>query len=251
MIPVPSLSSDWRQLTVGLVLPDVAFGAAVDVDDLLDEPELHFSATPSSSRLLLLPRAGSFTRLVLEWENLPEIGVFTAGAAPGDALPPEQTARLETWMRDVAVICHAMRDAIREASERAVDDAAAGASESLPRREAASTRVVSAHIGTSVAGPDPALPFGVVDVVVGDHPGLMLFVDRATGETLGRRITTRDGDEVVAVRFEPLAASVQPALLQAWYDQHIAREVLFDDVWQVYVHLITGLDAPASVHSPG
>ncbi|BDZ51861.1 hypothetical protein GCM10025867_41020 [Frondihabitans sucicola] len=186
MTPTESHTARWRELTVGLLLPDVAFGAAVDIEGLLVEPELHFAATPVSSRLLLMPRAGTFSRLLLEWENLPEIGVFTASTITVAPLLPDQIARLETWMRDVAVVCHANRDRIREASERAVRDAAAGLDTSLPPNEAARAHVVSAHVGTSVVGPQPGSTFGVVDVVgVVDSPDEMWFVEHETGSCSG------------------------------------------------------------------
>lgn len=238
----------WREITIGLILPDSAFGAAVDVDDLLDDPELHFAATASSSRLMLMPQAGAFSRLLLEWETLPEIGVFTSSALTLAPVMPDQLARLETWMRDVAVVCHGLRDRIREAAERAVRDAALGHDTSLPANVAPRSHLVSAQVGTSVAGPGEASPFGVVDVeAVPGSIDEMRFVRRETGETLGRRITRRDGDEIVDVALLPVADGVDVAELVTWYDQHIAREVLFDDVWQVYVHLIAGLDAPASI----
>jgi len=249
-----SPTTAWRGLTVGLAIPDVAFGAAVDVDDLLVEPELHFTAAPSSSRLLLMPRAGSFTRLLLEWENLPEIGVFTAGTFGASPLAPGDVDRLETWMRDVAVLCHAARGTIREAAERAVRDAALGLDTSLPeagdgRLDGAgggSAHVVSARVGTSVAG--PLARYGVVDVIPSDEShDEMWFVARATGARLGRRQTVRVGGEVLDVVVEPLAPDVRRSTLTGWFDQHIAREVLFDDVWQANVHLLAGLDAPASI----
>jgi hypothetical protein len=258
MTDAPDFTALWRGVTVGLLLPDPAFGAAVDIDGLLVEPELHFAATAHSSRLMLMPRAGTFSRLLLEWESLPEIGVFTVGSLPPHPFDDAQTSRLETWMRDVAVLCHGSRDRIREAAERAVRDASEGHGTSLPPNTAPRTHLVSARIGTRVVGPDQGSPFGVVDVtaprLVGpdtEAPGTSLdavsFVERGGGADLGRRVTRRLGDEVVDVSFEIDDPRVAVSDLVGWYDQHIFREVLFDDVWQVYVHLIAGLDAPANV----
>ncbi|GAA4677966.1 hypothetical protein [Frondihabitans cladoniiphilus] len=256
----PSLGSAalWHELTVGLVLPDRVFGAAVDIDGLLSDPELHFAATLTTSRLLLMPRAGSFARLSLEWETLPEIGVFTAAMPPGDdSLTADDRGRLETWMRDVASSCHALRDRIRESAERAVRDASEGQDTSLPESLPPHAHVVSAHVGTRVVGPSEGSPVGAVDVAGAGsgaaHPPLdavtdeSVFVERATGRVLGRRRTTRVEGEVVAVDYRAEDARVGRADLVRWYDQHIDREVLFDDVWQVYVHLLAGLEAPATV----
>ncbi|AMM21932.1 hypothetical protein AX769_19525 [Frondihabitans sp. PAMC 28766] len=261
----------WRGLTVGLVVPARAFGAAVDIDGLLIEPDLHFAATPTTSRLMLMPRAGAFSRLLLEWETLPEIGVFTASAWGPAPFADTELARLETWMRDVAVTLHSTRDRIREASERAVHDASSGLDTSLPTTVPEGAHVVSAVVGTRVSGPHPDAPFGVVDVsparATGPESGEMLFTQRSTGRLLGRRITTRDGDEIASARFEPAvdasdtsadgtsahgtsadgARAATEADLAEWYEQHIFREVLFDDVWQVYVHLAAGLEPPVSV----
>ncbi|MCU1526917.1 MAG: hypothetical protein JWP75_680 [Frondihabitans sp.] len=249
---MPDFTLLWRDLTVGLALPDRAFGAAVDVDSLLIEPELHFAATPTSSRLMLMPRLGTFARLLLEWETLPEIGIFTASQAfLPEKFDEEQLRRLETWMRDVAVVLHANRDRIREAAERVVRDAAQGLDRSLPTGSSAHTHVVSAHVGTRVTGPAAGASHAVVDVIgpvadTGDTD-ISEFTDRVTGVRLGRRLTRRADDEVVEVVYLPLAEGVTETDLVLWYDQHIFREVLFDDVWQVYVHLIAGLDAPANV----
>ncbi|RKR72996.1 hypothetical protein C8E83_0078 [Frondihabitans australicus] len=252
--PVPL----FRGLTVGLVLPDRAFGAAVDIDGLLVEPDLHFQATARSSRLLLMPRLGAFSRLLLEWENLPEIGTFTARTFPpgaGAAAPfdDDELHRLETWMRDVAVLLHQHRDRIRASAERAVRDASAGLDTSLPDEVPEHSHVVSAVIGTRVAGPSASTPFGVVDVseprILPSRPSTdeMLVTERSTGRLLGRRITERAGDEIVSVDLHPELPAVDEALLSSAYEQHIVREVLFDDVWQTFVHLLAGLEAPASV----
>lgn len=183
----------WRDLTVGLSLPDAAFGAAIDIDGLLVEPDLHYTATAESSRLLLMPRAGTFTRLLLEWETLPEIGIFSATSFPADAFDSAELARLETWMRDAAFLLHSHRDLIRGSAERAVADAASGRDTSLPRTTTPSSHVVSVHVGTRVGEP----------------------------------FETGDAAQT--------------------YDQHIFRELLFDDLWQAHVHLLAGLDAPASI----
>jgi hypothetical protein len=260
MTPTTTSGAPWRELTVGLLLPEAAFGAAVGIDTLLTDPELHYTAAPASSRLLLLPRAGTFSRLLLVWENLPEIGVFTAAAMTIAPMLPEQIARLETWMRDVAVVLHANRDRIREASERVVRDATLGLASSLPSTDAPRSHVVAAAIGTNVAGPSPDTPFGIVDIraenpepdsSTSEADQVVRFVQRATDLELGRRITRRSDSEIHAVALVPALAGVTPSQLADWYDQHIAREVLFDDVWQVYVHLVAGLDAPASIRDFG
>jgi hypothetical protein len=231
----------WRELTVGLVLPDRAFGAAVDVDGLLVEPDLHFAATPTTSRLMLMPRLGAFARLLLEWETLPEIGVFTAGAFGPSVFTDRETAALETWMRDVAGVLHANRGRIRESAERAVRDASAGLDTSLPAELPSHAHLVSATVGTRVTGPEGGDPLGVVDVEPAAEPADgMLFVQRDTGRMLGRR--------TAAGALDPAgSADVTADDLAGWYDQHISREVLFDDVWQVYVHLVAGLEPPANV----
>jgi hypothetical protein len=247
----------WRGVTVGFSLPDRAFGAAVDVDELLADPELHYQAAPETSRLLLLPRAGTFSRLTLEWETLPEIGVFAAPPLPAGLGPSPfdetETWRLETWMRDVAGVLHANRDRIRATAERAVSDAAAGRDESLPREASPRAHVVSARVGTRVAGPTPGSRFGVVDVarapVVAGAPALdeVVFVERSTGRPLGSRVTVRSDDGIAGAAYEATAPGVTTRDLEGWYDQHIAREVLFDDVWQALTHLVAGLETPASV----
>ncbi|ARC57664.1 hypothetical protein AS850_11335 [Frondihabitans sp. 762G35] len=247
----------WRGLTVGFALPDRAFGAAVDVDGLLGDPELHYQASPETNRLLLMPRAGTFARLTLEWETLPEIGVFAAPPLPAalaaSPFDEAETSRLETWMRDVAGVLHANRDRIRATAERAVSDAAAGLDESLPREAPPRAHVVSSRVGTRVAGPDPGSRFGVVDVVrapiSAGAPALdeALFVDRETGRPLGSRVTLRAADGIAGAAYEATATGVTTRDLQGWYDQHIAREVLFDDVWQALTHLVAGLETPASV----
>jgi hypothetical protein len=231
----------WRELTVGLVLPERAFGAAVDVDGLLVEPDLHFTAAPTTSRLMLMPQAGAFSRLLLEWETLPEIGVFTAGTLGPSVFTAGQVARLETWMRDVAVVLHANRDRIRESAERAVRDASAGLATSLPGRLPEHAHVVSATVGTRVTGPAEGARFGVVDVVPAAEPGAgTLFVERGSGRLLGRRSGAGELDPA-------RGTGVGDDDLAGWYDQHIFREVLFDDVWQVHVHLVAGLEPPANV----
>lgn len=248
----------WRGLTVGIALPDRAFGAAIDIDGLLVEPDLHFQATPGSSRLMLMPRLGAFTRLLLEWETLPEIGRFTAttypqGAGAAGAFDARQLARLETWMRDVAVVLHENRDLVRASAERAVRDASTGAETSLPDAVPPRSHVVSAVVGTRVTGPSADSAIGVIDVgapVILPHrpeSDEMVFTERATGRIVGRRITERSGDDIVSVELRPEGPGTTEAVLAAAYEQHIVREVLFDDLWQTFVHLIAGLEAPASV----
>jgi hypothetical protein len=248
----------WRGLTVGIALPDRAFGAAIDIDGLLAEPDLHFQATQGSSRLMLMPRLGAFTRLLLEWETLPEIGRFTAttypqGSGAAGTFDERELARLETWMRDVAVVLHENRDLIRASAERAVRDASAGAETSLPDHLPPRTHVVSAIVGTRVTGPAADSELGVIDVgaprILPHRPGSdeMVFTERATGRVVGRRITERSGDDIVSVELRPEVPGTTEATLAAAYEQHIVREVLFDDLWQTFVHLVAGLEAPASV----
>lgn len=245
----------WRGFSAGLVLPDRAFGAAIDVDGLLIDPDLHFAATPTMSRLMLMPRAGTFSRLLLEWETLPEIGEFTAAVFPAGAPSPfdaREIARLETWMRDVASMLHANRDRIRESAERCVRDASAGLDRSLPGALPDRAHVVSAVVGTRVDGPSVGSLFGVVDVLPeteSPERDTVVFVERSTGRRLGHRVTDRRGDQVIDVRLVVDGSDPRPGRdeLATWFDQHIEREVLFDDVWQVYVHLLAGLEAPASV----
>lgn len=246
-------ASRWRDLTVAIELPPAAFGAAVDVDDLLSDPDLHFATGAPTSRLVLMPRLGTFSRLVLEWETLPEIGIFSATSWPADTFTTAEIARLETWMRDVASVCHAHRDRVRATAERAVRDASSGLDRSEPRAVGvgdAMGHVVSAHVGTRAAGPTPGARYPIVDVTgpVGAplDPSVreLRFVDRASGTELGRRVSAHDDAESA---FEPLSDGVTRDDLADWYDEHIVREVLFDDVWQVCVHLLAGLEAPADV----
>lgn len=277
----------WRDLSIAFELPEAAFGAAIDVDDLLVEPDLHFAVGSPTSRLVLMPRLGTFSRLVLEWETLPEIGVFSATSWPADSFTEAEVARLETWMRDVASILHSHRDLVRTTAERAVRDASSGLDRSDPdtvvdgetvttaddavarsdrthvaSAHVAAAHVVSAHVGTRAAGPAAGALYPIVDVTgpvsapsdsapsdsapSDPAPSMreLRFVDRASGTVLGRRRAER-ADAPTA--FEPLADDVSTDDLTGWYDEHIVREVLFDDVWQVCVHLLAGLEAPASV----
>ena len=266
MTPPPAPPA-WHDLEVGLVLPDRAFGAAVDVEGLLDEPDVHYSATLGSSRLLVMPRAGTFSRLSLEWQTLPEVGVFAAHSFPPEEYDPGELARLETWMRDVASTCQALRGRIRESAERVVRDAAEGLERSLPDEAPDWAHVVTTHLGSLVVGPpalppqldDERTPVGVVDV---DGPSdstagasrlepaavdEWVFRERAGGAVLGRRRVQRLGGEAGVLSYEVLDARVASSDLERWFDQHIVREVLFDDVWQVYVHLLAGLEAPLNV----
>jgi len=252
------MPSPWRDVTIGFVLPEIAFGAAVSIDGLLEEPELHFAPGPAGSRLTLIPRVTTFARLLLEWETLPELGTFTASSLPGTAalsFDAAELARIGQWMRDVATHLHAYRRRIVEASERAIRDASAGLDRSMPEEPTThdsnvrGVHVVSARIGTRVAGPTGPEGLGVVDLLP-DPAGDGVFVERATRRILGRRSTLRRADGGVEVDYrvdDDAPQNVGRTELDGWYDQHIAREVLFDDVRQTYVHLIAGLDAPLSV----
>jgi len=267
---VPARATGWRDVTVRVAVPALARRAADDVRHLLHEPELHYASGLRLGTLALLPRPGALTRVVLSWEWSVEAASFAVHSLDGSAYEAPEAAALESWLRVAARRLDALDDVLDRAAAHVVADVAAGLDVSTPslarpapdgtgsrgdddraRDADLDLVVVEAHLGTSVEPPRPAAAHARVEVVVPDgaDPGWEAFVDASTRETLGfRRTLDEDGTPVA---FSYLVADhvddVDVADLVHWHDQHILGQLLAEDVRQACVHLLSGLESPASV----
>lgn len=136
-------------------------------------------------------------------------------------------------------------------ADGAADGAAGYGGAGLATAGPATTTLRTATLGTRLASPVAGAAHAVVDVTLPDasDPGWEVFVDAASGQTLGyRRTLDADGS---AYAFSYLVADdvddVTPDDLVVWHDQHIQRQLLVEDARQAYVHLLAGLEPPVSV----
>jgi hypothetical protein len=250
----PGPATPWRDVVAQFSVPRSARPAADPVRDLLDEPELHWTPGLRRGVLALLPRPTALLRVVLTWEWSVEAADFAVHSLEPAPFTSDEVAALENWLRDAARRIVREQDAVEAAATRVVDDVVAGHDLSAPPRPAGlvdDTIVASAVLGTRVAGPDPASPFGRVDVRLPDpgDPGHEVLVDVATGTLLGHRTTLAEQGDPWAFRYVVADGvdEVTTADLVHWHDQHIQRQMLADDARQALVHLLAGIDAPASV----
>jgi len=271
---LPARATGWRDVTVRVAVPALARRAADDVRHLLHEPELHYASGLRLGTLALLPRPGALTRVVLSWEWSVEAASFAVHSLDGNAYAAPEAAALESWLRVAARRLDALDDVLDRAAAHVVADVAAGLDVSTPSLARTAPGgdgdgtvphgrddrvhdaeldlvVVEARLGTSVEPPRPGAAHARVEVVVPDgaDPGWEAFVDASTRETLGfRRTLDEDGTPVA---FSYLVADhvddVDVADLVHWHDQHILGQLLAEDVRQACVHLLSGLESPASV----
>ncbi|WP_423919259.1 hypothetical protein ACPEEZ_11970 [Frigoribacterium sp. 2-23] len=255
----PIRVTPWRDARVSFAVPLAARGAAADVLDLLDDPELHFSAGLRRGHLALLPSPLALTRVVLSWEWSVDAADFVVHSFEATPFDTAQRSRLERWMRASAVrLVAAQHDIDTAASDTAgrvargdgVESAAQVAIGGAAHDDDGPVEVV---IGTALASTvDPATR--LVDVRLPDptDPGWEVFVDARNGDTLGYRQTLqRDGEPYAFSYFvADHVDEVTPGDLVHWHDQHIQRQMLDEDIRQVMVHLMSGLEAPASVRYP-
>jgi len=255
---VPVRATPWRLVRVSLAAPPESLVAADGVRDLLDEPELLWSPGLRQGTLAVLPRPGALTRVLLSWEWSVEAAAFTVQSWEPEPFSPAEAAALESWLRATALRLRDAEPAVEAAARRVVDDVAAGHDVSPAAPHDGSLVVVEARIGTAVVAPDARATHPRVDVLLPDpdDPGRESFVDARTGEALGERRTLEAGGEAVAFRYvvaepvegaEPQAHAVTVDDLAHWHDQHIQRQMLADDVRQAAVHVLAGIDPPASV----
>jgi len=250
----PGRATPWRDVVAKFSVPRSARPTAEPVRHLFDEPELHWTPGLRRGVLALLPRPTALLRVVLTWEWSVEAADFAVHSLEPDPFTADELAGLERWLRDAARRIAHEGDAVEAASTRVVDDVVAGLDRSAPPRPpglVGDAAVVSAVLGTRVAGPDGASPFGRVDVRLPDpgDPGHEVLVDVTTGTLLGHRTTLSEQGDPWAFRYVVADGvdDVTTADLVHWHDQHIQRQMLADDARQALVHLLAGLDAPASV----
>ena len=251
----PSLASPWREVRIDFVVPESSAAAAADVRRLLPEPELHWAPGLRRGTLAVLPHPAALTRVLLSWEWTVAAADFSVHSFDDSPFSADERAALESWLRGAAARLQLLDGALEAAVERAVTDVASGSDRSAPPAGVPDGPVVGAVLGTRVAVPDARSAHPRVDVALPDgaDPGWEVFVDAVDGERLGYRRTLDDDGEPYA--FSYLVADhvddVSPDDLRHWHDQHIHRQLLADDVRQAYVHLLAGLDAPASVTYSG
>ena len=271
---VPDRATPWRDVVAEFDVPADARASADLVRPLLDDPELHWTPGLRRGVLALLPRSTAMVRVVLSWEWSVEAADFSVHSLEPEPFSSDDLVVLEGWLRDAARRLASEGDAVEAAVARVVDDVVSGLDRSAPPRSTSTSAdddVVSdpdgapAHttgtavLGTRVAGPDTESGHGRVDVRLPDpgDPGHEVLVDVSTGRLLGHRTTLADEGDPWAFRYVVVAeveagpaegpAEVVPADLVHWHDQHIQRQMLADDARQALVHLLAGLDAPASV----
>jgi len=271
---VPDRATPWRDVVAEFDVPADARASADLVRPLLDDPELHWTPGLRRGVLALLPRSTAMVRVVLSWEWSVEAADFSVHSLEPEPFSSDDLVVLEGWLRDAARRLASEGDAVEAAVARVVDDVVSGLDRSAPPRSTSTSAdddVVSdpdgapAHttgtavLGTRVAGPDAESGHGRVDVRLPDpgDPGHEVLVDVSTGRLLGHRTTLADEGDPWAFRYVVVAeveagpaegpAEVVPADLVHWHDQHIQRQMLADDARQALVHLLAGLDAPASV----
>ncbi|WP_209560187.1 hypothetical protein [Frigoribacterium sp. PvP032] len=256
----PDRATPWRDVVAEFVVLSSARTSADLVRPLLDAPELHWTPGLRRGVLALLPRSTAMVRVVLSWEWSVEAADFSVHSLEPDPFSSDELVVLEHWLRDAARRLAAEDDAVGAAVTRVVDDVVSGLDRSAPpRRAGADETLVSAVLGTRVAGPDPTSAHRRVDVRLPDpgDPGHEVLVDAETGRLLGHRTTLAEHGEPWAFRYvvvDDTAADTDGGRsgvttddLVHWHDQHIQRQMLADDARQALVHLVAGLDAPASV----
>ena len=268
---VPDRATPWRDVVVAFDVPSGARASADRVRPLLDAPELHWTPGLRRGVLALLPRSTEMIRVVLSWEWSVEAADFSVHSLEPDPFTPDELAELERWLREAARRLTAEGDAVEAAMTRVIDDVVTGLDRSTPVRSSAAAAdsnsnsnsnsnddtIGTAVLGTRVARPDEASPHGRVDVRLPDtgDPGHEILVDVATGRLLGHRTTLADDGDPWAFRYVvaddaiPVddTVGVTTGDLVRWHDQHIQRQMLAEDARQALVHLVSGLDAPASV----
>jgi hypothetical protein len=252
----PGRPTPWRDVVAEFVVPGSARASADLVRPLLDDPELHWTPGLRRGVLALLPRSTAMVRLVLSWEWSVEASDFSVHSLEPDPFSSDELPVLEHWLRDAARRLADEGDAVEAAATRVVDDVVSGLDRSAPpRRAGADETLGTAVLGTRVAGPDPRSPHGRVDVRLPDpgDPGHEVLMDAVTGRVLGHRTTLAEHGQPWAFRYvvdddsSRGPSGVTTDDLVHWHDQHIQRQMLADDARQALVHLIAGLDAPASV----
>ncbi|TWX40061.1 hypothetical protein ES689_00780 [Frigoribacterium sp. ACAM 257] len=264
---VPGRATPWRNVLVEFEVPSGARASADRLRPLLDDPELHWTPGLRRGVLALLPRSTAMVRVVLSWEWSVEAADFSVHSLEPDPFTPDELVVLERWMRASARRLASADDAVEAAVTRVVDDVVSGLDRSAPPRSGVPRAVEGSSIGTAVlgtrvAGPDETSPHGRVDVRLPDpgDPGHEVLVDVSTGRLLGHRTTLADEGDPWAFRYvvaeadeageavdDDTTSGVSTADLVHWHDQHIQRQMLADDARQALVHLLAGLDAPASV----
>jgi len=273
----PGRPTPWRRVEAGFLVPAAARDAAAAVRPLLDDPELHFTPGLRRGQLVLLPRAQAFVRVALTWEWSVEAASL-AVQSWGDELPAADAAALEGWLRETARTLVTVERALDDAVARVVDDAADGLARSLPPRPgldllpagpssgaaaapppgaasgtapAARLDLVETTLVTRLGRPTPGDAHPRVDVVVPDAsvPGVEAFVEAHGGRVLGDRRTVEHEGVATAFTYRVAdgAEGVTTTHLRHWHDQHLHARLLAEDARQAYVHLVAGLDAPASV----
>jgi len=258
----PGRATPWRDVVAEFRVPRSARSSADPVRALFDEPELHYTPGLRRGVLALLPRTSAMTRVVLSWEWSVEAADFAVHSLEPDPFGAAELPALEHWLRDTARRLAEADDALDAAAARVVDDVVAGHDRSAPPRldgdeadareaDGTGSETGSAVLGTRVAGPDPSSAHGRVDVRLPDptDPGHEVLVEVATGRVLGHRRTLAEGGDPWAFRYVVAdgVRDVTTGDLVHWHDQHIQRQMLADDARQALVHLLAGLDAPASV----
>jgi hypothetical protein len=258
---VPAWTTPWRDVLAEFEIPTAAGESADLVRASLDRPELHWTPGLRRGVLALLPRSTAMVRVVLAWEWSVEAADFSVHSLEPGPFAPDELVALEQWLRDAARRLEAGGDEIDAAVTRVVDDVVSGLDRSAPpQAEASGTddgrTIRTAVLGTRVARPDETSCHGRVDVRLPDpgDPGHEVLVDVSTGRLLGHRTTLVDEGDPWAFRYVVADAGadddpshVTTADLVRWHDQHIQRQMLADDARQALVHLVAGLDAPASV----
>ena len=269
---VPDRATPWRDVVAEFDVPADARASADLVRPLLDDPELHWTPGLRRGVLALLPRSTAMVRVVLSWEWSVEAADFSVHSLEPEPFSSDDLVVLERWLRDAARRLASEGDAVEAAVARVVDDVVSGLDRSAPPRATPppaddadhhgrghADRSGTAVLGTRVAGPDTESGHGRVDVRLPDpgDPGHEILVDVSTGRLLGHRTTLADEGGPWAFRYVVAdavgagpaegRADVVPADLVHWHDQHIQRQMLADDARQALVHLLAGLDAPASV----
>lgn len=271
---VPDRATPWRDVVAEFHVPVDARASADLVRPLLDDPELHWTPGLRRGVLALLPRSTAMVRVVLSWEWSVEAADFSVHSLEPEPFSSDDLVVLERWLRYAARRLASEGDAVEAAVTRVVDDVASGLDRSAPPRltstpadgdavdesdDAPGRTTGTAVLGTRVAGPDPESGHGRVDVRLPDpgDPGHEVLVDVSTGRLLGHRTTLAAEGDPWAFRYVVVdeveagpaegPADVVPADLVHWHDQHIQRQMLADDARQALVHLLAGLDAPASV----
>jgi hypothetical protein len=249
---LPGRPAAWRVVRAWFAAPPRDLPEAAAVRSLLPDPELHWTPGLRRGTLAVLPGAGALTRVLLSWEWSVDAADFSVHSLEPTGWSEADHVALEAWLRAAAVTLQQHEAQVEAAVRRVVDDVTAGRGESRPADGTGGAgRSVEARLGTGVAGPDEGAAHPSVDVVLPapDDPGREVFVDTATGTPLGERLTVVADGEAVAFRYVVAAGhdDVSPDDLVRWHDQHLHRQLLADDARQAAVHVVAGLEPPASI----